>query len=144
LEKREKFSSFFLFLQMLQKNVYHKYIISVGSNSEKDMAVQNIKTAFNFLIERFEAVVFSEIIPTHAVGMEVDCQFFNAVVRFQTPMQLVELKLFLKETERKMGRTSCAEDVVIDMDIILVNGKVVHEDYENRTFIRELIQAIEG
>jgi 2-amino-4-hydroxy-6-hydroxymethyldihydropteridine diphosphokinase len=128
---------------MPQKEIYYKYIISIGSNSAgKDRAVQNIRTAFNILTQKFEAVVFSGIIPTRAVDTKVDCQFFNAVVSLQTPMQPAQLKSFLKETESKMGRIPCSEEVIIDMDIILVNGKVVHKDYENRAFIRELIETI--
>jgi len=143
LKKGGCFSSFFLFLQMLQKEIYHKYIISIGSNSGNDRAVQNIRTAFNLLTQRFEAVVFSAIIPTRAMDVKIDCQFFNAVVSLQTPILPAELKSFLKEAEKEMGRTSCSEEITIDMDIILVDGQIVHQDYENRVFIRELIQTIE-
>ena len=129
---------------MLLKEICHKYVISIGSNSGNDRAVQNIQTAFNFLARRFEAVVFSAIIPTRAVDMKIDCQFFNAVVCLQTPMLLAQLKSFLKEAEKEMGRTPHSEEITIDMDIILVDGQVVHQDYENRAFIRELIQTIEG
>ena len=126
----------------MQKNSCYEYIISIGSNSENDRAVQNVKTAFELLKQRFDAVVFSGIIPTRAVGTGVDCLFFNAVANIKTEINPVELKLFLKETEKKMGRIQHSEEVVIDLDIILVDGEVVHEDYTNRGFIRELIQTI--
>ncbi len=128
---------------MQQKKIYHKYIISVGSNSENDRAVQNIQTVFNLLTQRFEAVVFSAVIPTRAVDVSVDCRFFNAVASFQSLMSPVQLKSFLKEAEKEMGRKSSTEEVAIDMDIILVDGQIVHQDYENRAFIRALIRTIE-
>ncbi len=127
---------------MLQKKPYHKYIISIGSNS--DCAIQNVKTAFEFLKQKFDTVTFSDIIPTQPVGMETDCLFFNAVAEVKTPIQPLPLKLFLKEIEKQMGRLPHSKEILIDLDIILTDGKIVHEDYENRDFIRELIKTLEN
>jgi 2-amino-4-hydroxy-6-hydroxymethyldihydropteridine diphosphokinase len=126
---------------MLQKKTVHEYVIGIGSNL--DNAMENVETAFGFLKRKFDAVVFSDIIPTRAVGMQVDCVFLNAVAKIKTSMTPTQLKLFLKETERQMERIPHSEEVVIDLDIILADGRVVHEDYEKRGFIRELIQKVE-
>ena len=127
---------------MLQKKACHEYIISIGSNSDNDNAIQNVKTAFEFLKQKFDAVTFSGIIPTRAIGTKVDCTFFNAVAGIKTPVKPAQLKSLLKETEKEMGRIPNSEEVLIDLDIILVDGKIVHEDYENRGFIRDLITTI--
>ena len=127
---------------MLQKKNCHEYVISIGSNSGNNSAIQNVKTAFEFLKQKFDAVIFSDIIPTRAVGTVIDCVFFNAVAGIKTQINPVQLKLFLKETEKKMGRVPHSEEVIIDLDIILADGKIVHEDYKNREFIRELIRTI--
>ncbi len=129
---------------MQQKNGCHKYVISVGSNSVNDRAVRYIMAAFDFLAKKFEVIAVSSIIPTRAIDTKVDCQFFNAVVSLQTFTFPAQLKLLLKEIEIEMGRIPHSEEVVIDLDIILVDGVVVHEDYENRAFIRELIQTIDA
>jgi 2-amino-4-hydroxy-6-hydroxymethyldihydropteridine diphosphokinase len=76
--------------------------------------------------------------------MKIDCVFFNAVARIKTSMKPALLKSLLKEIEKQMGRTPSSEEILIDLDIILVNGKIIHEDYMNRKFIRELIQTIEN
>ena len=127
---------------MLQKKNCHGYVISIGSNSDSDRAIQNVKTAFEFLRQKFDPVTFSDIIPTPAVGMKVDCVFFNAVAGIKTWMKPAQLKSFLKETEKKMGRIPHSEEIIIDLDVILADGKIVHEDYKNREFIRELIKTI--
>jgi len=126
---------------MLQKKIIHEYVIGIGSN--QDSAMKNVETAFEFLKQKFDVVVFSDIIPTRAVGMQVDCVFLNAVAKIKTSMTPVQLKLFLKEMEKQMGRIPHSEDVLIDLDIILADGRVVHEDYENREFIRKLIEKVE-
>ena len=126
---------------MLQKKTIHEYIIGIGSNM--DGAMKHVETAFGFLKQKFDVVAFSDIIPTRAVGMQVDCVFLNAVAKIKTSMTPVQLKLFLKEMEKQMGRTPHSEDVLIDLDIILADGQVVHEDYEKRGFIRELIGGVE-
>jgi 2-amino-4-hydroxy-6-hydroxymethyldihydropteridine diphosphokinase len=66
----------------------------------------------------------------------------NAVAKIKTSMKPAQLKSFLKKTEKQMGRIPHSEDVVIDLDIILADGKVVHEDYEKRKYLRELIGKI--
>ena len=127
---------------MLQKKTVHEYVIGIGSNS--DCAMENVETAFGFLKQKFDVVVFSDVIPTRGVGMEVDCVFLNAVAKVKTSTEPAQLKSFLKETEKQMGRVPGSEEVVIDLDIILEDGEVVHEDYENRGFIRKLIGRIKG
>ena len=129
---------------MLQKKSCHEYVISIGSNSGNDRAIQNVKTAFELLRQKFDTVTFSDIIPTPTVGMKVDCVFFNAVTGIKTSMKPAQLKSFLKKTEKKMGRIPHSEEIIIDLDIILEDGKIVHEDYGNRKFIRELIKTIES
>ena len=127
---------------MLQKKIIHEYVIGIGSNL--DNAMENVETTFEFLKQEFDVISFSDIIPTRAVGMKVDCIFLNAVAKISTSMEPVQLKSFLKEIEKQMGRIPHSEDVLIDLDIILVDGKIIHEDYEKREYIRKLIGEIEG
>lgn len=116
------------------------YIISLGSNAGE--AAQYMTETSELLRKEFPDIVFSPVVPTKGIDVEIDCFFLNAAVRIKTTMNPNNLKIFLKEIEKKIGRTPHSPFVLIDLDIIMINGDVVHEDYENREFLRKLIEMI--
>ena len=100
--------------------------VSIGSNIEPR---RNLQEAKNILGNLFNCT-FSGLYETSAEGFEGD-DFINCVVRFETNLQLIELRDKFKQIEKKMGRTDEQKGMsnrIIDLDIILFGDQVIKQD----------------
>lgn len=122
-------------------NVY----IGIGSNVGDRL--ENISTAISSFIEseKFKNVKYSSIYETKPYGIVDQNNFFNAVISFETQIELVDLFTYTKHLEKKIGRKKRETwgPREIDLDIILFNSDIIkteritipHKDLTNRDFV---------
>jgi len=124
--------------------------VSIGSNIEPRRNLEEAKIILGNLFN----CTFSGLYETSAEGFEGD-DFINCVVRFETDLQLIELRDKFKQIEKKMGRTDNQKgmsDRIIDLDIILYGDQVIQDDdfdipskdIENYLFVLEPLAEIAG
>jgi 2-amino-4-hydroxy-6-hydroxymethyldihydropteridine diphosphokinase len=118
----------------------HSYIISIGSNAPD--AYERVKETAGLLKSDFVDSIFSGIIQTRGVDVDVACFFQNAVALVKTAANPDDFKIHLKNIEKKMGRSSHLPFVLIDIDIIVINNHIVHPDFQKRKYIRELLESL--
>ena len=120
----------------------NKVVIALGSNINPDtnlaLAVVEIKSRFKFL-------KLSRWIQTKPIGIQDQPNFFNGTLLMETELGLDNLKLELKSIEDFMGRDRNLPKFgprVIDLDILIWNGKVVDDDFYERDFLRKGVEQI--
>jgi 2-amino-4-hydroxy-6-hydroxymethyldihydropteridine diphosphokinase len=125
---------------MQKKERLYRYVISIGSNAPD--ALERMHEAIRLLKFQFQDSLFSDIIKTQGIDVDIDCFFENAVAIIKTEKTPDEFKILLKKIEKQMGRSSHLLFVLIDMDIIIVNDHIIHSDYMKRKYIRDLLYTI--
>ena len=120
-----------------------KVYLSIGSNLDPEKNIDQVKI---YLDSNFK-VSYSSIHKTPAEGFSGE-DFLNLVCSFETSMDPLELRAFLKEIEEKMGRTIDQKGMssrVIDLDLILYGNLIAKteqldipsEDIEKYNFVLE-------
>lgn len=100
--------------------------LGIGSNIE---AEDNINRAKKNIAQCFEAVEFSAVFESAAIGFKGD-NFLNLVARVETDLSLSELMAQLKRLEQSLGRQRSAERFSsrnIDIDILLFGETVCEQ-----------------
>ena len=117
----------------------NQVIIGVGSNIDPDknicLARDIIKVSFNWLSETLP-------VKTKASGDAMEADYLNCCYFIETKLQKVKLKNKLVEIENQLGRirnTGIIQPRSIDLDIVVWNEKVVHEDFYSRDFLRKAV-----
>ncbi|MEK7880380.1 MAG: 2-amino-4-hydroxy-6-hydroxymethyldihydropteridine diphosphokinase [Deltaproteobacteria bacterium] len=105
--------------------------ISIGSNTG-DRA-ENLRTAVRMLAEdpdRIRLVKESSFYETSAWGKHNQRDFFNCAVEIETAISPRALLDFLKDIEKRLGRTPSGrwEERPIDLDIALYGQDVLEEE----------------
>ena len=123
-------------------------VIGMGSNIE---AGKNVEAAREMISRRLGVLGTSEFVRTKPVGFSDQDDFLNGSVLVETRLGLGELRSFLKEVERTLGRETRENrhgPREIDLDILVWNGEVVDPDVYEREFLRnsitELCPKLEG
>ncbi len=123
-------------------------VIGMGSNIE---AGKNVEAAREMISRRLGVLGTSEFVRTKPVGFSDQDDFLNGSVLVETRLGLGELRFFLKEVERTLGRETRENrhgPREIDLDILVWNGEVVDPDVYEREFLRnsitELCPKLEG
>ena len=117
-------------------------IISMGSNIEPR---QNIDNAITLMAEDIDILNTSEFILTKPVGFTEQADFLNGAVRIKTDLSLEELRAFLKNIEKQLGRNESNMKNgprTIDLDITVWNGEVVDQDFYARDFVKNTILEV--
>ena len=71
--------------------------------------------------------------------------YMNGAILIQTSMGLEELKSWLRELERDLGRirsTDRYDSRTIDLDIVVWGGEIVDEDVFEREFLKAAILEV--
>jgi len=105
--------------------------ISIGSNVG-DRA-ENLKTAIRMLAEDQAGVRLvreSSLYETSAWGKHEQRDFFNCAIEIETSMPPRALLDFLKDIEKRLGRTPSGKwgERRIDLDIVFYGGEVLKEE----------------
>lgn len=114
-------------------------IIGLGSNIEPD---KNIETARQLLREHFQVLKESSFIRNPACGLTQQPEFVNGAILVKTDFDRVALKTFLKDLERRMGRTEAMRGQAprnIDFDIHVWNDEIVDPYFYEWPFIRRFV-----
>lgn len=114
-------------------------VISVGSNINSE---KNIEIARRIISERLVLLKSSSFVETEPIGFKDQDNFQNGAFLVETGLDKKALNSLLKEIEYDMGRVKDSNKSgprIIDMDIIVWNGKIVDEDVHNREFLRKAV-----
>lgn len=117
-------------------------VIGMGSNIE---AGRNIEAARDMISRRLGVLGTSEFVRTEPVGFSDQDDFLNGSVLVETRLDLEELRVFLKEVEKTLGRETRENrhgPREIDLDILVWNGEVVDPDVYEREFLRNSIMEL--
>ena len=120
----------------------NRAIIGLGSNIDPEI---NIPFALKLLEEKVILVKLSELIKTKPIGIADQPDFLNGAVKITTSLSLDELQKFLKITEDNTGRDRSLPRFgprTIDLDIIVWNDEIIHQDYYLRDFIRSAVDEL--
>jgi 2-amino-4-hydroxy-6-hydroxymethyldihydropteridine diphosphokinase len=125
--------------------------ISVGSN--KGSGKKNILKALNLLGKKIKIKKISSFIKTFPAEGAEGKIFLNGVVQIQTAMTASSLFSFLKQIEKRLGRSfphKRGDAREIDLDIIFFgdeiieerNLKIPHRKFHRRTFVLKPLTEI--
>jgi 2-amino-4-hydroxy-6-hydroxymethyldihydropteridine diphosphokinase len=93
--------------------------LGVGSNCQ---AVDNVSACLDALLLQFHDLNLSSVFESEAAGLPGHF-YLNLVVGLQTAWSLSQLSSFLKNLERKQGRSEqVSQQVPLDVDILLFNN----------------------
>lgn len=107
----------------------HLTIVSVGSNIEPE---HNLKRTRDILSDEVALLGESRVIQTEPDGYQDQPDFLNGAYLLRTDMAYDEFNRYLKSVESRLGRIKGpikSGPRCIDLDIIIWDGKVVHDDY---------------
>ena len=122
--------------------ITNEVVIALGSNIDPE---ENLKLAVVELKSKFKVLKQSQWIRTKPIGIQDQPDFFNGALLLETKMNLESLKKELKSVEDLMGRDRSLPKFgprVIDLDILIWNGKVIDDDYYERNFLRKGVEEI--
>jgi 2-amino-4-hydroxy-6-hydroxymethyldihydropteridine diphosphokinase len=116
--------------------------VGVGSNINPSA---NIRRARDILSEKQRIIKESSFIRTTPIGVTDQPDFLNGAWLIETEGDIDTLKMILVSVERLIGRKKTSDRFgprVIDLDIIAWNGKIIHNDYYYRDFVRNAVHEI--
>ena len=120
----------------------NEVVIALGSNIEPE---ENLELAVVELKSRFKVSKRSRWIQTKPIGILDQPDFFNGVLIMVTELGIEILKQELKSIEDLMGRDRSKPKFgprIIDLDILIWNGKIIDKDYYDRDFLQKGVEEI--
>jgi 2-amino-4-hydroxy-6-hydroxymethyldihydropteridine diphosphokinase len=120
----------------------YRYIISIGSNFHAEASVEGIRRQLRML---FGEVAFSPFEWTPPIGKHYTLPFYNGAAAFDSDLPPEKLMAMLKSVETDAGRRpemKQAGIVPADLDIIVVDNKIVHNDYHRFFFVKEAVDRL--
>lgn len=121
----------------------HKVLLSIGSNTK---ACSNMSKAEELLRSCFPTIKFTDVIETKPYGEKYTAPFLNSLAYLEADLNRNEVVRKLKAIERKMGRIASHKSdgiVIIDIDLIKWNNKVLKPDDMERSYMPELLLKID-
>ena len=120
----------------------NRAIIGIGSNIHPK---KNIKKVLKKIQAGHRIIKKSRFSNTEPIGYLEQPDFMNGVIMIETDLHQDQLKAWLLDTERDMGRIRGDHKYgprPIDLDIIIWNGKVVEEDIYERQFLKDAVLEV--
>ena len=120
----------------------NEVVIALGSNIDPKA---NLELAVFELKSRFNVLKKSRWLRTKPIGLKDQPDFYNGTLLMETELGLESLRQELKGVEDLMGRNRKLPKFgprVIDLDILIWNGKVIDKDYYDRDFLRKGVEEI--
>ena len=117
-------------------------VIGLGSNIAPQ---KNIKVAKTILSHEFTILAESKFVKTKPVGPIKQADFLNGALLVKTPLNRRQLKSKLARIEKKLGRKASANKFgprTIDLDILVMNGRVVDNDFYARDFVQKSVLTL--
>ena len=120
----------------------NEVVIALGSNIEPE---ENLELAVVELKSRFKVTKRSRWIRTKPLGIHDQPDFYNGVLIMATELGMESLKQELISIEDLMGRDRSKPKFgprIIDLDILIWNGKEIDNAYYDRDFLRKGVEEI--
>ena len=129
-------------------------IVYIGIGSNIGRRLSNCKKAVQ-LISKHPHITVTKVaswIETEPYGVKDQNRFINGAIEIKTKLSPQQLLVFLKKTEKKMGRKKEVRwgPRLIDLDILLYEGVKVktkslvipHPDIKNRDFVKKSLMEL--
>ena len=116
-------------------------IIMLGSNTSPD---ENIELAREMIANYFEIVAESSLLISKAKGV-YKSDFQNIALKILSDEHADETRLIFKQIEIDMGRKPDSKKeglIPIDIDLIIWNDTLVHDDYNRFDFVKICVDEI--
>ena len=91
----------------------------------------------------FSHVLFSKVLLTEGIGLSFHCFYLNRMAEVETEFEPEQMHYALKCIELQMNRQRRSRWVSLDLDIVRVDGIIVHKDFDKYPFLRILTEDIE-
>lgn len=117
-------------------------ILAVGSNIEPE---KNVANARKTLAQEQRLLGESQFVWTRPVGYQNQDDFLNGAFLIETGLDPKALKEYLQEVERRLGRIKGpikSGPRTIDLDIIVYDNEVVHDDYQTAAYVRTPVDEL--
>lgn len=122
----------------------HQAIISVGSNIDPEA---NIEKAIELISNEQGLLARSTMIQTKPVGLTDQPDFINGALLIETRSGFDEFNAYLKSVEARLQRDEDQKSFgprTIDLDIIVWDQKIVHEDFNKYDHTRIPVRELAG
>lgn len=122
----------------------HSYLLSISSNFQ---ARSNLSKAQKMLKNLFSEIVFTEALPTKPYGDHYKRPFVNVLAIANHSASADEINAQLKEIEKRLGRAPTDKQkgkVVIDLDLIAADGKILRPKDFERSYVQDLLPQIDS
>ncbi|MBR4840587.1 MAG: 2-amino-4-hydroxy-6-hydroxymethyldihydropteridine diphosphokinase [Paludibacteraceae bacterium] len=117
----------------------HTYRLCMGSNAKEGRIL--IKKAIKTLNGSFDVEAVTSTIHTPSLDDSSCLFYFNAGISLKTELSPEDLKKHLKKMESDFGRVKGIELVTLDIDIIMMDGNVLHADYKKQ-YVKYLMNQL--
>ncbi len=117
-------------------------VIGIGSNIQPQA---NIEKAIKRIAESHRILNESRFVETEPLAGRDQPNYMNGAMLIQTSMGREELKSWLRELERELGRIRKSDRYdsrTIDLDIVVWDGEIVDEDVYEREFLKTAILEV--
>lgn len=111
------------------------YYVSIGTNYNSEF---NIGVAHLLISACFPNSTFSKVLRTEGIGLSYQCWYLNQMVKIESSLNQDQMVFAMKELEKQVGRKKHSRNVALDLDIVEVNGTIVHKDYDKYPFLAQL------
>lgn len=121
----------------------NRAVVAFGSNIDP---AENVARAIEMLGESFFVIARSAGEWTRPIGRKDQPDFLNGAVLIETPLDRDAATRQLHAIEDRLGRVRDPADAsgprTIDLDVVVWNGHIVHDDYHNRPFVRRAVDEL--
>ncbi|MGC9453254.1 MAG: 2-amino-4-hydroxy-6-hydroxymethyldihydropteridine diphosphokinase [Phycisphaerae bacterium] len=121
----------------------NRAVVCFGSNID---AHRNVATVLELLAADFDLLARSDPEWTRPVGRSDQPDFLNGAVLLETSLDRDAVVEKLHAIEETLGRVRDPADPdgprTMDLDVVVWNGQVVHDDYHNRPFVRRAVEQL--
>ena len=117
-------------------------VIGLGSNIDPK---SQLERAVNEIDKFFVVLKRSRWVQTQPIGIPHQPKFLNGALLLHTELEQQALKEALRSIENHLGRDRSRPRFgprVIDLDIVVWNGKIVDDDYHERDFLRDCVAEV--
>ncbi len=120
----------------------NRAVIAIGSNIHPR---KNLALALAELAAHHTLLAKSRFVRTKPVGGARGANFLNGAVLIETNLDRRALRAWLRGLESQLGRARSPDKNAprtIDLDIVIWNGRIVHEDVRTRPFVAKAVQEV--
>ena len=120
----------------------NKVVLGIGSNIAPK---ENIEKVRKILAQKYNVLAESRFVTTQPIGNVAQPDFINGAMLLETPVTQERLAKELKAIEQQLGRRESADKFAprtIDLDIVVFNGEVTHQDFYSRDFLKTAILEV--